>query len=458
MELLNIDEICDRKKEEKIIIDFLNSYNKENKDTFFQNKKSIYIYGDSGIGKTTFILNILKKNNYDIIYYNSGDIRNKNIIETITKHNMTDKSILTLFNKTIKRPVIVMDEIDGMILGDKGGINSLIKLLRPKKNKKQKNEYKTLNPIICIGNYQSDKKNKELIKICHSIELKKITNLQINIIMDELKIDLTEYNNNIFLRENIYNYVDGNLKKMKNIYDIYINNKDILMNEILFNDILYSKSYNYNINNIIIKLLNHKYDISQHIDLINETDRTIIGLNYHENIIDNLKDNDVESILFYIQFLENICFSDYIDRITFQKQIWQFNEMSSLIKIFKNNKLFHESKISLIKSKKQNHSNDIRFTKVLTKYSTEYNNFNFIQNLCQQLMIDKKDLFSLFIFLKIKHNADINKIFLLFENYDISKLDINRIYKYIDSNIKDETNTEDLIKEQHFEEQYQFED
>lgn len=70
MELLNIDEICDRKKEEKIIIDFLNSYNKEKKDTFFQNKKSIYIYGDSGIGKTTFILNILKKNNYDIIYYN----------------------------------------------------------------------------------------------------------------------------------------------------------------------------------------------------------------------------------------------------------------------------------------------------------------------------------------------------------------------------------------------------
>ena len=164
--------------------------------------------------------------------------------------------------------------------------------------------------------------------------------------------------------------------------------------------------------------------------------------------------NDIQSILFYIQFLENICFSDYIDRITFQKQIWQFNEMSSLIKIFKNNKLFHESKISLTKSTKQNHSNDIRFTKVLTKYSTEYNNFNFIQHLCQQLMIDKKDLFSLFMFLKIKYNADINKIFSLFENYDISKLDINRIYKYIDSNIKDETNTEDLIKEQEYQDEY----
>ena len=33
--------------------------------------------------------------------------------------------------------------------------------------------------------------------------------------------------------------------------------------------------------------------------------------------------------------LDNMCFADYIDRITFQKQIWIFNEMSSLIKTFK---------------------------------------------------------------------------------------------------------------------------
>ena len=31
-----------------------------------------------------------------------------------------------------------MDDIDGMNNGDKGGINSLIKIIRPKKTKKQK--------------------------------------------------------------------------------------------------------------------------------------------------------------------------------------------------------------------------------------------------------------------------------------------------------------------------------
>jgi ATP-binding cassette subfamily F protein 3 len=46
--------------------------------------------------------------------------------------------------------------------GDKGGINSLIKIIRPKKTKKQKLEETTLNPIICIGNYYVDKKIKVL--------------------------------------------------------------------------------------------------------------------------------------------------------------------------------------------------------------------------------------------------------------------------------------------------------
>ena len=36
-----------------------------------------------------------------------------------------------------KRIVIVMDDIDGMNSGDKGGINTLIKLIRHKKTKKQ---------------------------------------------------------------------------------------------------------------------------------------------------------------------------------------------------------------------------------------------------------------------------------------------------------------------------------
>ena len=75
----------------------------------------------------------------------------------------------------------------------------------------------------------------------------------------------------------------------------------------------------------------------------------------------------------------------------------------------------------------------MRFTKVLTKYSTEYNNMLFIQNLCNQLNMDKKDMFSFFIDLRTKHS--IEEIYDLFDNknYNINNLDISRIYRYLDS-------------------------
>ena len=92
---------------------------------------------------------------------------------------MSDKNILSLFHQTSKKIAIIMDEIDGMNSGDKGGINALIKLIRPKKTKKQKKEQITMNPIICIGNYHIDKKIKEMMKICDVIEIKMPTKEQV---------------------------------------------------------------------------------------------------------------------------------------------------------------------------------------------------------------------------------------------------------------------------------------
>jgi SpoVK/Ycf46/Vps4 family AAA+-type ATPase len=385
-------------------------------------KKGIYIYGEPGTGKTTFIINILKELDYDIIKYDAGDFRNKSIIDTISQHNMSDKNIMSLFHKKIKKIAIIMDEIDGMNNGDKGGINTLIKLIRPKKTKKQKLEEITMNPIICIGNYHIDKKIKELMKVCNTIELKTPTQEQINTIVKEIMPTLDP----LFIQ-----YIQGDLKKLHNIWNIYQNKKDILQSEIIQN-VFQLKTYNDDTKQIVQKIITQPFQIEEHNTIMNETDRTIIGLLWHENIIeviDKMKPN--VSIPFYIKQLDNICFADYIDRITFQKQIWQFNEMSSLIKTFKNNHLYHSS----FKKKRKFNVADVRFTKVLTKFSTEYNNTLFIQNLCQQLAMDKKDVFAFFLDLKSKYNE--NELVVYLENYEITKLDINRIYRYINKYTND---------------------
>lgn len=420
MDSIEFNTILERTDIEKEISDILVNFN-NTKYNLLQ-KRGIYVYGAPGAGKTTFVKKLLENLNYDVIKYDAGDIRNKNIIDTITKDNMSDKNIVSMFYKKVKPIAIMMDEIDGMNNGDKGGINSLIKLIRPKKTKKQKNEEITYNPIICIGNYHVDKKIKELIKVCIPIELKKPTDTQMSEIVNRLMPELDAN-----LRINMNTFLQGDLRKLASIHEIYRNQHSILKNEII-QKIFKPKSHNENTKEITQKLLNEHHDINKHSIIMNETDRTIVGLLWHENIIDLIEEKDKSiSIPFYLDVLNNMCFADYMDRIIFQKQIWQLNEMSSLIKTFQSNQMFHDWSYKTPAKKE----NNMRFTKVLTKYSTEYNNSTFVQNLCKETNLDIKDLFSLFLKLRKEHSEE--EIFNLFETYEISKLDISRMYRYLDS-------------------------
>jgi len=429
MEVIDFNNILNRKKISENIKQFFKEFEKNKHDLSF--KRGIYIYGNPGTGKTKFIEKLLKEINYDIIKYDAGDIRNKSIIDTITKHNMADTNVLSLLQKNSKKIAIIMDEIDGMNNGDKGGINSLIKLIRPKKTKKQKLEEITLNPIICIGNYHMDKKIKELMKVCNSYELKNPTNKEIEVIINTLMPLLDKS-----IKTSLLSYIQGDLRKLESVVKIY-NKQNIILNKEIIQNIFQPKTYNEDSKKITFNLINNNYSLDKHNNIMNETDRTIVGLLWHENIVDCLsKLKQKDSFPFYNKVLENICFADYIDRITFQKQIWQFNEMSSLIKTFYNNKLFHEH----FPKKNKFNPSEVRFTKVLTKYSTEYNNYMFIQNLCFSLNMDQKDLFSYFIHLRENYSEE--EILSNLENYEISKLDINRMYRYIDKHAL--MNTEDI--------------
>jgi DNA polymerase III delta prime subunit len=448
MDQLNINKLLNRENEAQQIKTILRNFELNKNNLLF--KKGIYVYGEPGTGKTEFVMNILREMDYDVIKYDAGDIRNKSIIETITNNNMSDKNIMSMFYKKIKKIVIVMDEIDGMNNGDKGGINMLIKLIRPKKTKKQKLEELTNNPIICIGNYHIDKKIKDLMKVCSTVELKTPSAKQINDVMKTLMPNMESE-----LRENVYKFVQRDLRKVKTIYEIYTKNENILKSNIIEN-IFQTKSYNDDTKKITKKLINNSYSLNDHNTVMNDTDRTIVALLWHENVIDVLDKTDKkDSIPLYMNLLDNICFADYIDRITFQKQIWQFNEMSSLIKTFKNNKIFHETYKNTIQKEIKYSPPEVRFTKVLTKYSTEYNNSLFIQNLCQQLGMDKKDIFSFFIDIRSKY--DDVEILSLFENYEINKLDINRIYRYLEkfTNENAEDIEEKIVAEDAFSEEFE---
>ena len=104
------------------------------------------------------------------------------------------------------------------------------------------------------------------------------------------------------------------------------------------------------------------------------------------------------------------------------------------MKTIHNNNIYHD----YFKHKTIYNPKEVRFTKVLTKYSTEYNNSLFIQNLCKELHMDKPDMLS--YFLHLRNNASsMSTILEEFETLDIGKLDINRIYRFIDNHTIDTT-------------------
>jgi hypothetical protein len=299
----------------------------------------------------------------------------------------------------------------------------------------------TMNPIICIGNYYVDKKIKELMKVCNVFELKQPTSIQINNLLENIQQPVIEKP----LIPSLLSYIQGDMRKFMFIHNIN-KKKPELMNIDTIANIFHNKSFNEDSKTITKTLLNKHVPIENHNTFINETDRTIVALLWHENIIDVIDKLPQEtSIPLYLKLLENMCFADYTDRITFQNQIWQFNEMSSLIKTFHNNKIYHDAF-----PENKTKINDIRFTKVLTKYSTEYNNFLFIYNLTQCLSMDRKDLVAFFQELRLCYGenfyndsekmVEIEKIF---ENYDINKLDIKRMYRYLDKNVKKDAVNED---------------
>lgn len=411
----------------------LNFDNSMNETTY---KRGFYIYGSPGSGKTKFVLDAISELGYDVIKYDAGDVRNKNLIDTITSSNIASQNVLQMMEKKKKRIVILMDEIDGMNNGDKGGINALIKLIRQKKTKKQKLESCTKNPIICVGNYSIDKKLKELMKVCNLFELKLPNQSQIHNLLTH---NISNYNSvDEEKQTTILNYIQGDLRKLEFVSKLLNTPHSIETDKL--NIIFKRKSVNEDAKKTTQQLINYQYRLEDHARIMNETDRTIISLLWHENIVDVLEEQPKEkSLPLYLQILDNICYADYIDRITFQSQIWQFNEMSSLIKTFYNNKLYHE----YFENKPTFNPPEVRFTKVLTKYSTEYNNMVFLINLCQNLDLDKKDMLAMFQELRIFKGRDfyekndiLNAVEKMFQDTNITKLDIKRVYRFLDKNVK----------------------
>jgi chromosomal replication initiation ATPase DnaA len=240
------------------------------------------------------------------------------------------------------------------------------------------NEINSFEEVMCYTNpsiVQVMKKNitKTIIIIDDidyiQINEKKILNAFIKHFKYDEKKSIKRNYSIIFCGTNYYD------KKIKELIKLC----NVIKMETLYKPLIYN-NYEKNIQNSIKKIMNKEFRD----DFMIENEKATQSLLFHENMIDIIKKNDIP---FYYKFLKNLCAGDYFDRISFQKQLWIFNEMTYYIKILYNYHLYNNYPIHTKKN------TEYRFTKVLTKYSNEYNNNTFIIGLCNRLNISKKQLY-----------------------------------------------------------------
>ena len=104
--MFSYNSILNREDIKEDIISKLNFF--ENNKIMKTIKRGFYISGYNGIGKTEFIKNILKEQNYDILHFCACDVRNKGVIENLTKENMSDRNVVSMFHKQKKKIAIII--------------------------------------------------------------------------------------------------------------------------------------------------------------------------------------------------------------------------------------------------------------------------------------------------------------------------------------------------------------
>lgn len=110
--------------------------------------RAVILHGPPGIGKTTAAHLVAKMEGYDIVESNASDTRSKKLVEQGLRGVLSTNSLNGYFagdGKKVeagkKKMVLIMDEVDGMSAGDRGGVGALAAVCK-----------KTEVPMILICN------------------------------------------------------------------------------------------------------------------------------------------------------------------------------------------------------------------------------------------------------------------------------------------------------------------
>lgn len=155
-----------------------NGHSAKLKDRGDSDYAAALLAGPPGIGKTSAAHIVCRAEGFEPHEFNASDVRNKGGVQALGDSVMVTSS-MTKYMKSKKASqedspypngqVLVMDEVDGMSGGDRGGSVELIKLIKTSRI-----------PIICICNDDSSPKMRTMANNCFKLKFRRPTAQQVS--------------------------------------------------------------------------------------------------------------------------------------------------------------------------------------------------------------------------------------------------------------------------------------
>ena len=173
---MDLSEICGNKGQIEKLSNWLGDWQKSLKSRFRRAGKdglggyrAILISGPPGIGKTTAAHLAAKLNGYDVLENNASDNRSKALLAEHVTGTVSNRSLLGYLKpgeknvSRFKRHIcLIMDEVDGMSSGDRGGVSQMAAICKT-----------TEVPIILICNDKTSMKMRAFDRVCYDMTFRR---------------------------------------------------------------------------------------------------------------------------------------------------------------------------------------------------------------------------------------------------------------------------------------------
>jgi len=342
------------------------------------------------------------------VEWNASQHRHKAAVSEALEPLLQSANITDYFHEKGHRALgIVLDEIDGMSVGDKGGLSELLRLVK---------DYRGSNAIVCISNEWQEKRYAGFLRWCKALQIKTPTPGDIlPIIQSTLggtlgSVSADQSEELAIVARELQETHNGDLRKiLQSLRDMAPEFKRgrltiTEMREILRDGPVERSSLGTNrvrrsetIKTALNNLLTGHMDTMAEIPL-NNNDLNLAGLHLHESLpkwLNKNERNTYKGFNVYSNLMNPITTSDRLDYYTFFYQHWSLFSVTYQVKLQSVNiKLFEGDDPVIVKEEDGDagavkwNDTDIAYTAVLSKQSWLYNQFRY---LCEMREIIQKE-------------------------------------------------------------------